>query len=411
MGLLSVRRLRRVWVLPGLAVLFAAVAPIAVAAAGQEIKTLITEQFQRYDPHYVETRERYDAKLEDARRALVAAEMSGRSLHCSQQLFLEAKWLHRYTAHWDRLEDKLRRVAASLEIQDQDFAARQSPIDGLWGVCHEEFFMRLAATAAGLEHRLEIERRPPAFELRPTGRLNSGRKVLEYMQRLLVSDIANQGVDNRGELGSLITTLSLGAFDPILSRFLIESVDLRSSERFDHVREAFRFFLAGAQDAETGYWGAWYIVDGRVIKTADLSITYHVVSYSKGQVGHWPRIARTTLAIENDPYPYGWKHDGRDNNHNFYDVASIFKHGWAHLSPDARGAVGRRLQAMLQWSLDNTVNDRGEFAYDPTFANSLAAEYYFGTSFLDVVGYWDPARRFWTEAPTDPQYASGEGRG
>jgi hypothetical protein len=52
---------------------------------------------------------------------------------------------------------------------------------------------------------------------------------------------------------------------------------------------------------------------------------------------------------------------------------------------------------MPAWSLSETLSQSGEFEFDPTFSNSLGAEYYFGVSFLEVMGYWDPQYRFWTD--------------
>ena len=54
---------------------------------------------------------------------------------------------------------------------------------------------------------------------------------------------------------------------------------------------------------------------------------------------------------------------------------------------------------MIKWSLGTTLGPDYTFKHDPTFSDSLAYVYYFGVSFFDVVGYWQPKRRFWTEAP------------
>ena len=67
----------------------------------------------------------------------------------------------------------------------------------------------------------------------------------------------------------------------------------------------------------------WYKSGGHIYKTTDLSITYHTIAYRNGQVNYWPRIIDTTLRISDDPYPYGWLHDGHFTNHNNYDVARI----------------------------------------------------------------------------------------
>jgi hypothetical protein len=376
------------------------------AKAEEDFHNLIQRQFEIYDPDYQTHRKHYGERLEELSKAIADAQASGQNLHCSQQMFLEAKWLHRYTAHWDDLEDKLRRIELSLDDHDQSFAAEQSPVDGIWGICYEEWFMRLGATLSALES-LSQRGEQPRYALRPSGKFDTGKKLLTELQDLLVSDIARTGVNNRAELGSLITTFGQGAFKQHLREMLIESTDLRlSSPGLDALTEAFRFFLNGAQDPTTGYWGAWYIVDGKVHKSQDLSMTYHIIAYTKGGVEHWPQIIETTTAIESDPYPYGWRHNGQYNNHNLYDVAKIYKYGWTHMSETERTNVKSQIESMIEWSMENTLGSDYSFLHDPTFSDSLADEYYFGISFFDVVGHWQPKRRFWTDAPIDEDAAA-----
>jgi len=378
----------------------------APAKAEEDFHDLIRRQFEIYDPDYQMHRKQYGERLEAMSKAIAAAQANGRTLHCSQQIFLEAKWLHRYTAHWDRMEDKLKRIELSLDDHDQSYAAEQSPVDGFWGVCCEKWFMRLGATLSALES-LSLRSEQPRYSLRPAGRFDTGKKLLTRLQDLLVSDIANTGVNNRAELGSLITTFSQGFFKPHLREMLVTSFDQsRTSSVFDSLTEAFLFFLNGAQNGSTGYWGAWYIVDGKVHKSRDLSMTYHIIAYTKGGVEHWPQIIETTTAIESDPYPYGWRHNGRYNNHNLYDVAKIYKFGWPYMSETERVKIGDQIHSMIEWSLENTLGPDDTFAHDPTFSDSLADEYYFGISFFDVVGYWQPKRRFWTDAPLDEDAAA-----
>ena len=371
----------------------------AHAQAKESFKDLIQREFEKYDPDYQVHREHYGKRLEEMSAAIADAQAKGRNLHCSQQIFLEAKWLHRYTALWDHMEDKLKRIELSLNDYDQSYAAEQSPVDGFWGVCYEAWFMRLGATLTALES-LSLRGEQPRYALRPAGVFDTGKKLLTRLQDLLVSDIANTGVNNRAELGSLITTFSQSFFKPHLREMLVNRFDVRRpSSVFDSLTEAFRFFLNGAQDRTTGYWGAWYIVDGKVHKSQDLSMTYHIIAYTKGRVEHWPEILETTAAIESEPYPYGWRHNGRYNNHNLYDVAKIYKFGWPHMSETEQTNVRTQIASMIEWSLEHTLGPGFTFKHDPTFSDSLADEYYFGVSFFDIVGYWQPKRRFWTDAP------------
>ena len=119
--------------------------------AKESFKDLIQREFEKYDPDYQVHREHYGKRLEEMSAAIADAQAKGRNLHCAQQIFLEAKWLHRYTALWDHMEDKLQRIELSLNDYDQSYAAEQSPVDGFWGVCYEAWFMRLGATLTALE--------------------------------------------------------------------------------------------------------------------------------------------------------------------------------------------------------------------------------------------------------------------
>lgn len=371
------------------------------ATPTQMTRDLIRHQFEIYDPDYIAHRARYGEQITQMAGRLAQAQARGLNPHCSQQLFLEAKWLHRYTAHWSDLDDKLHRIEQSLDDHDQAYAARQSPVDGLWGICHEKWFMRMSATLDGLTS-LELRNEEPRYRIRASGSFNTGKRLLTRMQDLLVSDIANSGVDNRGELASLITTFSRAAFKTQLRDSLVASIDLRSSSNLGALTDAFRFFLRGAQDPATGYWGAWYLVDGIVHKSVDLSMTYHIIAYTQGKVEEWDRIIATTSAIRTQPYPHGWQHNGRYNNHNLYDVAKIYKYGWTHMSKVERQKTSELIRSILEWSLENTLDRDGGFAADPTFSDSLADEYYFGVSFFDVVGYWQPHLRFWSSSQADP---------
>jgi hypothetical protein len=52
---------------------------------------------------------------------------------------------------------------------------------------------------------------------------------------------------------------------------------------------------------------------------------------------------------------------------------------------------------MLQWTLSTSLQTDGSFKTVPTFFSSTAADFYFGVSFLQTIGFWDAKKRFWTE--------------
>ena len=159
----------------------------------------------------------------------------------------------------------------------------------------------------------------------------------------------------------------------------------------------FRRFLDRIQDPKTGYWGAAYETANTSQVSADLSLTFHTVNYRRGDVALWPRIIETTFAIRDLPYPYGWMHRGAFNNHNNYDVAVILRFGWPHMTEAQRERARRELAAMLDFALGPSLSEQGGFRDDPTFYSTPADAFYYGIAFLDVVGYWDPAKRFWTD--------------
>jgi hypothetical protein len=226
-------------------------------------------------------------------------------------------------------------------------------------------------------------------------------RIRSYLEGLVISDIAQSGRDNRAEIGGMTTIFSIGYFKDYLQDYLNHEVEgiPRNRGEFPLASfvDAYEGFLVDWQDPETGFWGAWYRSDGRVHKTTDLSITYHTIAYRKGDVHHWPKIIDTLFRIKFDPYPYGWMHGDRRNNHNNYDVARIFRYGWPHMTPDQREGAKDEIGAMLEWSLENSLLLDGSFAVDPTFFSSLSGDNYFGVSFFDEIGFFDQKRRFWTD--------------
>jgi hypothetical protein len=238
---------------------------------------------------------------------LLAAQAGGNAMACSDQIYIEAKWLLHHAADWPRLDRRLDELESSLENRDQHFALRQSPENGAWGACYEEWFHKLDASIDGLNALVEQGAAPEhgfAF-LDP---IRTPERLIAYLDRIRVSDIARTGRDTRDELGSVTTVLSQILFKKRLRKMFAKHV--RGFALTDAYIEAYQRFLDSWQDAETGYWGAWYRFDGKILKSADLSFTYHTVTYRRGRVNHLPRIVETTLAIKDTAYPYGWLHDG-----------------------------------------------------------------------------------------------------
>jgi hypothetical protein len=83
-------------------------------------------------------------------------------------------------------------------------------------------------------------------------------------------------------------------------------------------------------------------------------------------------------------------------NHNNYDVAKIFRYGWPHMSPEQKRRAASKIRDMLHWTLNSSLQDDGSFQTVPAFFSSVGAEFYFGVSFLQTIGFWDESKRFWS---------------
>jgi hypothetical protein len=370
--------------------------------SGDQAKALILADFIRFDPHYSENRQRLGDRLNGLGQQLAKLQAAGNEMECSNEIYSEAQWLIHYTADWPRLERRLADLAKSLDQPDQDFATHQSSEAGLWGACYEEPFFKVEATVLALMELAEMGQ-APEFAVHLPHPFDTHANAVAHFFGLLVSDIAHTGVDHRGELGSISTVASLSYFkDYIQDYFDTKVVGLPRNEggpgaQTQSFRDEFRGYVQDWQDPESGYWGPWYLSEGRPYKTNDLSFTFHIVSYLRGQVDHWPEIIETTLAIKNEPYPFGWKHEGDLTNHNNYDAAKVFRYGWLHMSSEQRRHAADTMTYMLHWTLTSSLQPSGSFKTIPTFFSSVAADFYFGVLFLRTIGLWDnPETRFWT---------------
>jgi hypothetical protein len=235
---------------------------------------------------------------------------------------------------------------------------------------------------------LQHEGKLPKYRTSFLDRINSPEKLLEYLDSLLISDIPNHLVDKRRELnesGTALLRLILRGipknydYHPKLKSTLLDYLDRRW------------------QNPESGYWGAWYRTPSGIVKTDDLSITFHIVSYRKGDVPKLNAIAETTLRIKDQPYPYGWRHsNGEMSNHHNYDVVRLLRMGWPYFTEEKKKTAQAEIRKMLDWCLTESVLADGSFKYNRS-DDSLGDSYYFGISFLAEVGYFNLKDRFWIQ--------------
>jgi len=310
-------------------------------------------------------------------------EAAGEPVAYAKQVLHEAKWLISYTAEYDRAAERLADLRRSLEAGAAQ--AVEQAEDGSYAPGCQEWFFRLDLSLDRLILLNALGQKPPR-PLTLLERVNSPERLAAYFDSILISDIPATGRDHRKELN-----FSAAA----LARLIPGAVESGFSFHPELEQALWRYLDDRWQDPQTGYWGAWYRKDGRVIKTADLSITFHIVSYRAGRVRRWPQIIATTLAIRERDYPFGWLENGRRSNHHHYDVVTLLRHGWPHMTEAQRAESRTRIDEMLAWCLAETIRPDGTF--DGDASDGTPEAFYFGVSFLDEIGCFDAQRRFWTD--------------
>jgi hypothetical protein len=118
--------------------------------------------------------------------------------------------------------------------------------------------------------------------------------------------------------------------------------------------------------------------------------------YLEGGIAYWPQLIDTLIEIRDDRYPNGWLNKEGLTNHNNYDVATLFQLGWPKLRADQRQRARVELDRLLGWCLATAIASDGTVVARAR-SESLSESYYFTIAFLDTVGYFDPAKRFWTD--------------
>lgn len=95
---------------------------------------VIARDFTRYDRSYYDRAQKYKDHLGKMAGMLRRFSEYSRTMLASQQLYIYAKWLARYTAYWPRLDDLVVRLESSFEDVDQRYVARQSAVDRVVGL-------------------------------------------------------------------------------------------------------------------------------------------------------------------------------------------------------------------------------------------------------------------------------------
>jgi hypothetical protein len=307
-------------------------------------------------------------------------EALGRATACLRQALRELRWRLEYTADAAGARATLKRIRALAALPALPHATDPDE-EGSYGACTEVWFLKLDAS---VDHLLapDFNGNPPRF----LDRINHPDRLGRYLESLLVSRLAEEGVDHRKEL-------NFATADLVRLILWRRPANYRWDPRLGMV---IRRFVANWQDPATGFFGATYEIGRQRLRTTDLSLTFHMARYLEGRIRYWPQLMDTLIEIRDDRYPNGWLDEQGLTNHNNYDVATLFQLGWPELRADQRQRARVELDRLLDWCLatalapDGTVVARAK-------SESLPESYYFTIAFLDTAGYFDPAKRFWTD--------------
>jgi hypothetical protein len=311
-------------------------------------------------------------------------EASGRKTSCSHQILNETLWMLGHTAEFSRIDARLRDLKASIASPEREgIADEQDPEDGSWGRCYTEWSFKLDAS---LDHLLLDPDKTPPLPMRLLDRVNSPEKLTAYLTSISVSDIPRTGIDYRREFNETLSNLVRlilrdrppgYPWHPQLKQTLLDLV------------------LNRFRNPQTAWWGERYVRNGRVEFVDDLSATYHIVSYLKGDVPDLGVMVNTLLAVKDEPYPVGWLNGKGYSNHHNMDVVSLLRFGWPYLKAEQKQMASAEIDKMLRWCLRESLQADGSFR--PQIGDDSMEELtYFGVEFLARIGYFDRSRRFWT---------------
>ena len=348
--------------------------------------TQIQKEFIQFNPEYIQMKAQRVARIRELHSKVSELEAAGASTTCSHQILWEIKALITQTADFKLLDRRLIDLDSNLAHPiHENITMIMDSLTGNWANCFDQWFCKLSSFCEEIG-REENKNSPLKFQPHFLDQINSPEKLTNYLMTVSLSDIPKTGTDNLLEFNLSLTNLMRLIlrdrpkgynWDPKLKTTLTDLV-------FKHFR-----------NPETGWWGESYVRDGHVQFVDDLSTTFHIVTYLKGDVPDLQRVVSTTLAVKDLNYPVGWLWNGEYWNHNNMDVVALFKAGWQHADKNQKKAISTEIQKMLDWCLSKSLQADGSFK--PHIADgSLEEGVYYGVSFLGRIGFFDKSERFWT---------------
>lgn len=361
--------------------------------------------FVVFDPHYRQVHDQFSKELDALQADMIRQQRAGRKTFCTRQIFLECRWLVYHTDDQRRTRERLDELRRVLALKADPRVREQDPADGSFAPCCNAWWLRMDMTCDELI-TMSFRWQEPKYPIKLLDKINSPARLRGYLDSVLISDVPKTGINNGLELNMAMADLE---------RFILWNGTLRElPTKFDFdpaLKQALLDYEDNKwQDPETGMWGAWFRKrDGSIVKTADLSTTFHLVNYRDAQgIKHWPEIIRTTLAMRNGRFPFGWLEEGQYmSNHHNMDIVKLWSEGWPRATTDQRRQISAAMSDMLDFCLKQSLQPDGSFKSPEE--DTLSSAFYFGVGFLHEAGYFSKSNRFWTDR-TFPEAAEVRNR-
>ncbi|HTR86340.1 MAG TPA: hypothetical protein VMI56_17800 [Reyranella sp.] len=363
-----------------------------------QVMAKIRTAFEKRNKLYRTTKWSYGGRLEElnARMSKLIAD-THLKLPVSQQISLEAQWVINYSDDWQRADDTLKRLAASLDKAASSNASEtlDQQDDGSWGPGATEFYRKLEPTVDFLQNEDFTGKSPKPLTFMKW--LMKPDEVRTKLEALRVTRIHLDGRNNRDEFGSMITSLTQLFFKKAMRDFFTQHPTTEFSVSDDSVMSLQKYLWK--IQGSTGYWGPTYDFEDEVIDVQDLSYTFHIVKYyNDGEKKKLPKIddiVATTTEVDSYSYPNGLKPPPPDySDHNNYDLVTMFAQMWDFMDQTARNTAIAEIKNLIEWCL--TTSLVGDM-FAPSKDMSIVNSFNWGVQFLQVSGYWPPQKPFWAD--------------
>lgn len=324
--------------------------------------------------------------LEPLVKEISRHQTSGEEMEYSLHIYREIRWLLNFTAKDNETQAQIAKLRDSLTLSasQQHMATEQQPSDGSWGLGLTSWYLRLYYSV----DQVKTCRTNPQYPLTFLDRINSPEKLTAVLDSDLMDNFTMTREFNEEKLNETSSALA---------RILFASRTTGCYAFHPGLNLVFRNFVTRWQNPADGWWGQW-LVDrqGRVWKMDDVSMTFHMISDTHGQVPHLDLIAKRLLQLDDVNFPAGIRFEGQYTNHLNWDAVRIFRYAWPYLDEATRQQVRTEISKMLHWCLTESYRPDGSFkenALDDTPSDA----YRYGVWFLQESGYFQPKNRFWTD--------------